>query len=169
MSDEQLLPPGDQRLGEAVRRLQQRQVEHARVAGGVELALQAEPGEGALRQDEALHLARIQAGVGDHHADVVADEVDRSEVEVPDQGVDVGGDRSLVVAGRRAVRVAAAAKVGRDHGEVLGQRRDDLAPVQRRHGEAVQHHHRVARAGPDVVQADAVHLDAVVAARHPGC
>ena len=50
--------------------------------------------------------------IGDHHADVVADQVDLAEYKVTNQLADVFGDGALVVAAGRLVGVTEASEVG---------------------------------------------------------
>jgi hypothetical protein len=59
------------------------------------------------------------------------------------QSAQVFHDRVLVVAALRAVGVAGAAVVGRDHGVVLGQRRDHIAPFVPGLRKAVDQQHRL--------------------------
>ena len=66
-----------------------------------------------------------------------------------------------------AIGVAEAAKVGGDHGEVLGQQGDQLVPVVVRLGGAVQQQQRLTLAGGDVVHADAVDPRSAVLHRVP--
>ena len=66
--------------------------------------------------------------VRDGTAPVVADQVDLFVTEAGDQRVDAARHGVGVVPGLRAARVAESGQVDGDHGEVLGQRREDRVP-----------------------------------------
>ena len=152
------LAPGDEVLGQVAHGVEG-EVPYARVG-----AQRVEDGRARQRRvddDELGHLVAVglRVGVGDHQADVVADERDgRGDPEVLAQkDAQIARDRALVVAAGRAPRVPRAAVVGRDDA-VAGrdERFDHLAPFPPGLGEAVDQQDRfLAFARGHVVQAQA--------------
>src|SRR5206468_12878909 len=87
-----------------------------------EIAQQPDVLPGADARQEGVHqydtlgcLRKLRGvGVRDHQADVVADDADVIESQRRGQGVDVDGQRLLVVAGFRLGGSTGAAQVGND-------------------------------------------------------
>jgi hypothetical protein len=96
----------------------------------------------------------------------VAHERDPLESEGVEQREQVGGELLLVVARGRRRGPAEPAQVGAEHPEVLGERREDLAPLPPVLGPAVQQDERrgrgIAGLGDVDPQAAGLHVDVAV-------
>ena len=94
-----------------------------RVFRGVHQFFEPQPRQRGLGDGEPANFLGMCRGVvvGDHHADVVADQVDLTEAEVTHQLTDVFGDGALVVAAGGLVGVAEPPEVGGDHGVAARQ------------------------------------------------
>jgi len=144
-AEEGVLLALDQALRQ-VRHHEEAEVERA-AAGWVHERFQPERREQQVHQDQPLHLVRIGAGigVGDHAADVVADQVNAVEAEAAHQLPDVLGLVRLSITSRGFLRTTGAAQVGHDHRPTArGERRDDLPPRPPGLRPAVQQHDGVA-------------------------
>src|SRR6202021_1950420 len=86
----------------------------------------------------------------------MADDGDGTPAHVPGERGEVGRHGLGVVARRRLARVAEAAQVWRDHGEVAGEQVYHVAPLVPGLRPAVQQHDGPALTGPYVVQPGAV-------------
>ena len=125
-----------------------------------------------IHQRDALDLGRKLRGIGigDHEADIVAGEPHAPVAERRGERVDVLRHRLLVVALRRLGGLAEAAQIGRDHGVRLGQLGDQRPPHVAGLGVAVQQDHRLAVAGGEIVEPDAVDVgEAALDGRHLLC
>lgn len=100
--------------------------------------------------------------IGDHAADVVADDRVALVPEARHQRVHVFGHRRLVVARRRLVGVSRAPEVGCNDRARCRERRHDAPPHFRRQRPAVQQHDGIALARDHVVEANAVRRQGAV-------
>jgi hypothetical protein len=130
----------------------------------------ADTGQERFHQHQPIDLAGVlrRIGVGHHQPDIVADQPDAAVFEIFHQRVDVPRHRRLGVTIRGRCAFAEAAQVRRDHGMLVGQFRDHSQPHVAGFGIAMQQHQRVALAGDQIMQFDAVDLGELALRRlHP--
>ena len=120
----------------------------------------ADAGQERLHQHEPIDFGRVlrRIGIGDHQPDIVADQTDSVVFQAFHQRMDILRHRLLGVSilGRR--RLTEAAQIRRDHSVFVGKLCDQRPPHVAGFGEAMQQHDRIAFAGDEVMQPDAVDL-----------
>ena len=149
------LAAGDQRQ----RRLAE-EMEMPEIAQQEDVIPFADAGQEGFHQHETIDLGGIlrRIGIGDHQPDIVADQANAIVFEVLDQRMNVPRHRRLGVAVRGRRGLTEAAQIGRDHGVLVGEFGDQRPPHVAGFGIAVQQHDRIALAGDEIMQPDAVDL-----------
>jgi hypothetical protein len=131
----------------------------------VRQALQAEAGEAHLDGSETAHLLRMGDGETEdgRSADVLPSQVNRSDVELVDEKVQVFGRHLAVVRTRFVRRVAEAAQIDGEDAVSRREQRDELSKGPPGLGKAVdQKDRRAALPGSYVVKVGAVNFRVVV-------
>ena len=157
--EESALPSLDHAFRQ-VRHHKEAEVERAAM-GRVHERLQPERRQQQVHEDQPLHLLWVGAGVGvgDHAADVVANQVYAVEPKGVDELAHVLRLVGLLVSRHGLLGAAGAAQVRHDHrSPACGERRDDVPPRPPRLRPAVQQHDGVAGPAADVAKPCAVHV-----------